>query len=145
MVEYLNKFTAHFHYTYEEFMHFMLPRPGVIESFVVEDPETKKITDFISFYELPSTILRHDTHKLLRVAYSYYNVAGKHKIVDLMKDALVLAKQKGFDVFNALDIMDNSEFLQELKFGVGDGHLHYYFYNWRIKELPPKEVAVVLV
>jgi hypothetical protein len=27
-----------------------------------------------------------------------------------MKSALVLAKQQGFDVFNALDIMDNKTF-----------------------------------
>ena len=52
-----------------------------------------------------------------------------------MKDVLVLAKKQGYDVFNALDIMDNEEFLKELKFGIGDGHLHYYFYNWRIPDL----------
>jgi glycylpeptide N-tetradecanoyltransferase len=63
----------------------------------------------------------------------------------LTKDALNLAKAKGFDVFNALDIMDNTEVLQELKFGIGDGHLHYYLYNWRIPELTAKEVGIVLV
>lgn len=112
---------------------------------MVQDPDSKKITDFISFYTLPSSILRHDKHKLLKVAYSYYNVPGKHSLTDLMKDALVLAKNADFDVFNALDVMDNEEFLQELKFGVGDGHLHYYLYNWRIPELQPKDVSTVLV
>ena len=29
-----------------------------------------------------------------------------------MNDALVLAKNEGFDVFNALDIMDNEAFLK---------------------------------
>ena len=62
-----------------------------------------------------------------------------------MKDALVLAKNKGADVFNALDIMENESFLQELKFGIGDGHLHYYFYNWRVKEYEPKNIGMVLV
>lgn len=145
LTKYLTKFSLHFTYTVAEFEHFFLTRPGVIDSYVVQDPETKKLTDFISFYTLPSSILRHDKHKLLKVAYSFYNVPGKHTLTELMKDALVLAKNADFDVFNALDVMDNEEFLQELKFGVGDGNLHYYFYNWRIPELTPKEVATVLV
>lgn len=53
----------------------------------------------------------------------------------------ILAKNAGFDVFNALDIMDNQTFLKELKFGIGDGSLHYYLYNWyvagRAKDGPP--------
>lgn len=31
-----------------------------------------------------------------------------------MYDALILAKNEGFDVFNALDIMDNEKFLKVL-------------------------------
>jgi glycylpeptide N-tetradecanoyltransferase len=31
-----------------------------------------------------------------------------------MYDALILAKNEGFDVFNALDIMDNETFLKVL-------------------------------
>ena len=117
----------------------------MIDSYVVQDPETKKITDFISFYTLPSSILRHEKYNTLHVAYSYYHIPNKHSMMELMRDALVLAKQKGFDVFNALDIMDNNQVLQELKFGVGDGNLHYYFYNWRIPEIDPSQMGVVLV
>lgn len=83
-------------------------------------------------------MLKNENHKLLNVAYSYYYFTGKHSLTDLTKDVLVLAKNKGYDVFNALDIMNNEEYLKELKFGVGDGNLHYYFYNWRINKLEPK-------
>jgi glycylpeptide N-tetradecanoyltransferase len=42
--------------------------------------------------------------------------------------------------------MDNEEFLQELKFGRGDGYLHYYLYNWNLNtRLSPSELGVVLV
>ena len=41
----------------------------------------------------------------------------------LMQDALVIAKNGGVDVFNALDLMGSSEFLSDLKFGPGDGAL----------------------
>lgn len=40
-----------------------------------------------------------------------------------MREALILAKERGVDVFNALDIMENQQFLADLKFGQGDGNL----------------------
>ena len=60
---------------------------------------------------------------------------------------LLIARDLGYDVFNALDVMDNGQFLEQLKFGVGDGHLHYYIYNWRVGggELHPKDMGIVLV
>lgn len=42
--------------------------------------------------------------------------------------------------------MQNETFLKDLKFGIGDGKLRYYLYNWRIKdELKPAEVGLVLL
>lgn len=75
LADYLKKFEVYLHFTPEEIEHFLIPRDNVIESFVVESKENGKITDFISFYNLPSSILKHETHKVLKVAYSYYNVA----------------------------------------------------------------------
>lgn len=48
-----------------------------------------------------------------------------------MYDALILAKKAKFDVFNALTLLDNSLFLEQQKFGAGDGQLHYYLYNYK--------------
>ena len=48
----------------------------------------------------------------------------------------------GFDVFNALDLMDNKEFLEKLKFGIGDGNLQYYLYNWRCPPMQPHQVTM---
>lgn len=33
---------------------------------------------------------------------------------------------------NALTLLDNPKFLEQQKFGRGDGQLHYYLYNYRI-------------
>ena len=52
-----------------------------------------EVTDFASFYALPSTIIGNQTYKVLKAAYSYYNVATSVKLEDLMKDALILAKK----------------------------------------------------
>lgn len=102
-----------------------------------------KVTDMISFYNLSSTVLRHPIHKQIRAAYSFYNVATTTSLVNLMKDALILAQRENFDVFNALYLMENQSFLDELKFGFGDGELHYYLYNWKCPDIKPKNVGLV--
>jgi len=145
LTNYLKKFQLVPLYKEDEFEHWFLPREGVVNSYVVENPETKKITDMISFYTLPSTIIGNKDYNTLKAAYSFYNVAGKTPWVDLMTDALILAKQLGFDVFNALNVMENDEFLKELKFGIGDGHLQYYLYNWKCPSMEPSQVGLVLL
>ncbi|XP_059173165.1 glycylpeptide N-tetradecanoyltransferase 2-like [Physella acuta] len=126
----------------EEFRHWFIPREGIINSYVVENNGT--ITDFVSFYSLPSTIMHHPTHKSLKAAYSFYNASTQTTWIDLMQDTLIEAKNMGFDVFNALDLMDNKEFLEKLKFGVGDGFLQYYLYNWKCPHMETNQVGLVL-
>ncbi len=79
----------------------------------------------------------------MRAAYLFYYAteaaldiphdrpAFKTRLNVLMNDALILAKGNRFDVFNALSLMDNALFLEELKFGPGDGQLHFYLFNYR--------------
>lgn len=117
------------------------------------------VTDFVSFYTLPSSVMHHPTYKTLKAAYSFYNVSGATPWVDLITDALIIAKlvsilfyhgsvdtkksaffQNNYDVFNALDLMENKEFLEKLKFGIGDGNLQYYLYNWRCPSMPASKV-----
>ncbi|KAJ7680973.1 N-myristoyl transferase [Mycena polygramma] len=115
---------------------------------VVENPETHKITDFFSMYSLPSTILHNPKHRMLEAAYLYYYATDvafedgadedgrlKERLQTLVGDALVVATQAGFDVFNALTLLDNVPILKDLKFGPGDGFLNFYLYNWRTAKL----------
>jgi hypothetical protein len=74
----------------EEFRHWFLPRDNVVDSYVVE--QNGVVTDFASFYHLPSTIMNHPTYKTLKAAYSFYNVATKTPLQDLMNDLLISAK-----------------------------------------------------
>ena len=53
-------------------------------------------------------------------------------------------QQGDFDVFNALDLMENTSFLEKLKFGIGDGNLQYYLYNWKCPAMIPKKIGLVL-
>ncbi|TVY75863.1 Glycylpeptide N-tetradecanoyltransferase [Lachnellula suecica] len=133
-------------FTRDEVEHWLLPNSDyddqVIWSYVVEDPETKKITDYFSFYCLESSVINNEKHNNIRAAYMFYYAtetaltpsasrdALKVRLNALVNDALILAKKFKFDVFNALTLMDNSLFLLEQKFGAGDGQLHYYLFNY---------------
>lgn len=142
LTTYLTKFKLRVIFSEDDVAHWLLPRPKVINSFVVEN-QNGEITDLCSYYHLPSTILgRADT---LFAAYSYYNVATSVSWVDLMRDCLILAKNEGADVFNALNLMENDEFLKELKFGLGDGNLQYYLYNWGCPTMQSKDIGIVLL
>ena len=75
----------------------------VIWSYVVEEPATKKITDFFSFYCLESSVIGHQKHDNVRAAYLFYyatetafeeNEKGlKERLNSLVSDALILAKK----------------------------------------------------
>lgn len=44
-------------------------------------------------------------------------------------------------MFNALDLMENKTFLEKLKFGIGDGNLQYYLYNWKCPSMGAEKVC----
>ena len=110
----------------EEFAHWLLPRAGVVSLFVVVGTDAdgaEIVTDFISYYHLHSLVLGNDRHSTLQAAYRFYRVATFMDLMELMRDALILGKNEGVDVFNALDLMDNVKFLEALKFGRGNRNL----------------------
>ncbi|XWS12096.1 hypothetical protein CRYUN_Cryun37aG0061000 [Craigia yunnanensis] len=123
---YLSQFVVAPDFSEHDVEHWLLPTEGVVDSYIVESSGTHEITDFFSFYTLPLSILGNQNYSTLKAAYSYYNISTQTPLLQLMSDALIVAKQKDFDVFNALDVMHNESFLKELKFGPGDGSLHYY-------------------
>jgi len=53
--------------------------------------------------------------------------------------------QADFDVVNTLDLMDNAKFVQEQKFGNGDGYLNYYLYNWKCPDVARHKVGLVML
>ncbi|KAF9052854.1 N-myristoyl transferase [Panaeolus papilionaceus] len=116
-------------------------------SYVVED-SNGNITDFVSFYSLPSTVINSAKYPILEAAYLYYYASNvglkrgleneeelKKRLIALIGDALIIANEAKFDVFNALTLMDHVPILPDLKFGVGDGFLNFYLYNWRTASL----------
>eukprot|EP00980_Cylindrotheca_fusiformis_P015249 scaffold4239_cov80-Cylindrotheca_fusiformis.AAC.6 len=150
-----SNFKMHVNFTTEDVAHWLLPRDKVIDTYVLldknnnnkdKDKKNVVVTDMVSFYHLPSTILGQDENTKLHAAYSYYNVATTMELEELMRDALILASSMtGSDVFNALNLMENEKVLENLKFGKGDGNLQYYVYNWNAPTMQPSDVGIVLL
>ncbi|KAJ2894645.1 Glycylpeptide N-tetradecanoyltransferase [Zalerion maritima] len=132
---YLKRFDLAPVFDKDEIKHWMLNREPsetqVVFSYVVESDDGK-ITDFFSFYALESSVIGSTKHKVIKAAYLWYyateagltttvkkDALGK-RLNQLIHDALILARQFKFDVFNALSLMDNALFLEEQKFGPGD-------------------------
>ncbi|KAJ3124442.1 Glycylpeptide N-tetradecanoyltransferase 2 [Nowakowskiella sp. JEL0407] len=157
---YLVTFTIAPKFSQEDVAHWLLPVDGVVYSYVVDDKSTGGVSQFASFYALPSQIINNEKYSHINAAYLFYyatklgvearfepakRTEHEEELKNLMKDLLIFAKQNNFDVFNALTLMDNISFLEELKFGKGDGDLQYYLYNYRLKDLRPMEVGLVML
>lgn len=65
------------------------------------------ISDFLSFYIVPSTVQGHPRYSDIVAAYSFYYAPGSRPLRELIRAALILARNAGADVFNALDHMDH--------------------------------------
>lgn len=109
----------------------------VIKCFVVEDDEGH-ITDFISYFLLPFTVLGNDLHKDIGIAYLFLYASKsdgtpeyKNRLCSLVNDALVTSRKCGVDVFNCLTSQDNTFFTKLEKFSPGDGLLNYYLFNYK--------------
>ncbi|CAH8265903.1 unnamed protein product [Arabidopsis lyrata] len=139
---YLSQFGVATDFDENDVEHWLLPRENVVYSYVVETHDV--ITDLCSFYTVPLTVVDNPKYKTVECAYSYYNVATKTSLPQLMNDVLIVSKRKGFDVLYALDVMHNESFLKELKFDLADAQMHYYLYNYRLRTaLKPSELGIV--
>jgi glycylpeptide N-tetradecanoyltransferase len=108
---YLKKFAMAPEYSAEELEHWLLhdeisAPEQVIWCYVVEDPQSHKITDFFSFYVLESAVIARSNHKAVSAAYLFYYATEsafdkdekvfKTRLNALLQDALILAKRVRF-------------------------------------------------
>ncbi|GAA5933143.1 glycylpeptide N-tetradecanoyltransferase NMT1 [Sporobolomyces koalae] len=138
----------------------------VVWTYVVEDPETHRITDLFSLYSLPSTAVKSKPLQAVNAAYLFYYASDatpstsdlgdgstatkvvnwkeespeqraelKKRLNALIHDAMICSQKLGFDVLNALTLQDNAMFLENLKFGRGDGFLNFYLYNYHTRPI----------
>jgi glycylpeptide N-tetradecanoyltransferase len=172
----LNEYKVHITFSEQDVAHFLLPQQGVVYTYVVDEKEDGNITDFCSFYALPSQVIhwlpdneeqrkqleedkgsvitnKHGKelkqgYDTINAAYCFYNVTKnndeeRQKLV--FKSMLSQASQKGFDVFNMVEVLQNRRIAQDLLFKAGSGRLAHYLYNWRVPQLDAPDIGIVLV
>jgi glycylpeptide N-tetradecanoyltransferase len=159
---YLSKFEFRPVFDEDEVRHWIKPTSDVVSTFVVQvklinTKELGKITDFVSFYHLPSSVSGSKFHKEIKACYLFYYVpkflgTDKERNINLVNDALIMAANLGFDVMNCLELLNNGDVLEQLKFGKGDGELHFYMYiivefryNYRCMDVSPNKMALVML
>jgi len=140
--EYLKRFTIYPVWTIEEFKYWFIPKDNIIYTYVITD--NNKVTDFCSFFSVDNTVLNNNKYDNLKIAYGYYNVSTTINITDLINSCLIFAKNTNHDVFNVLDLMNNKEYLDKLKFRQGSGTLNYYLYNFNLNKINSDENGIVL-
>ena len=129
----------------EEFVHNFLPRDGVVDTYILTDA-TGAVSDLMSFFFCDTTLLRKPKgHEGMKIAYSHYNVVSTADAEQFIIDAMVIARNSGCDVYNMLDVMDNANLFDALKFDVGDGKMHYHIYNWVCPSILSRDVGLVLI
>ena len=139
---YLQKFKLYMHFSLEEFEYWFLTNENIVVCYVLEN--NNQITDMLSFYILNTTLLQNSKYDSIKIVYSWYNIATTIPLHSLINDALIIAKNKGFDVYNCLDIHDNKTFFDKLKFKKGNGDLNYYMYNMSLNLMAPEDIGTVL-
>lgn len=131
----------------EECGHWCLPRDNVVCSFVLED-DTNTITDFTSFYLIPSSVLEPSAaYESIEIAWLYMTAAQTIPFEMLVAETIALAwNEQKCDVFNALKMGQSTrEVLRANKFKEGTGFLKYYIYNWRCPAVDETQLGLVLL
>ena len=141
--KHMEKYNLHPIYTKDEFSNLFYNNNFVV-CYVFEDTKGN-VVDFISYYISQSQVIKNNqNHNFIRHGNLFYYTSLSQTPYKLIKNILIVAKQNNIDVFNAMDIMENSSILRELNFDQGTGISHYYLYNWQIKPIKNMQCSLVL-
>lgn len=139
--KYLERYQCHPIFTKNEFIHKFNNK--FVTAYVLLD-DNDNVLDFISYYKLPSKVIK-SKNKFIKTGYLYYYTSDIETVYRLLGDILIIAKNEGMDVFNALNIMEHGKILNDLKFQEGTGKLHYYMYNWKCQNISSSSVANIFI
>ncbi|KAI4380767.1 hypothetical protein MLD38_006919 [Melastoma candidum] len=123
--DYLGQFAVAPVFTEEDVSHWLVPRVGVLDSFVIEKISggRRVITEFFSYTQLVQTSREVFVKKVAQLFYYVHDPTTT--LPRLMRDALLTAKYHNCHIFMANEFMANWMFLEELKFQQGHGQVKY--------------------
>jgi glycylpeptide N-tetradecanoyltransferase len=131
--DHLNQFKLSLEIDESYVKHWILPRKDTVYTYLNDEKD-----QFATFYSLD--YVHKPSGETIKQAYTFYNVGN------CLKDAIIMARNRGFDVYNCLNVGVDEEELREHKFMEGTGHNHYYLWNWKIsEEIKPKDIGFVII
>ena len=131
--EHLKKFKLSLDVDESYVKHWILPRKDTVYTYLSDEKD-----QFTTFYSLD--YVHKPSGEIIKQAYTFYNVGN------CLKDTIIMARNRGFDVYNCLNVSIDEEELHEHKFMEGTGHNHYYLWNWKInEEIKPKDIGFVMI
>lgn len=140
--EYHMKFKISVQFEQEEFNTHFKFRENIIESYVIE--KDGKITDFVSYFFIPSKITE-GKHTEMKRAYIYYYFNTENELSKIIENTLLIMKEKQIDVVNCINQYNNNTFIDKLKFKEGTGGLNFYLFNWMCPPIINSDMAMIMV
>ena len=131
--DHLKKFKLSLNIDESYVRHWILPRKDTVYTYLNDEKD-----QFATFYSLD--YVHKPSGEIIKQAYTFYNVGN------CLKDAIIMARNRGFDVYNCVNVGVDDDELREHKFMEGTGHNHYYLWNWKInEEIKPKDIGFVMI
>ena len=137
--------------TLKDLEHWLLPRNNIVYTYVLEDEE-HKITDFCSFYTIQRTILNtqnnnssNSKYKKINFAYELINCNNSISMKELLRSAVILAKQNNFDAYHCINYKENADNFKELLFMEKIGKMKYHLYNFVYPETNIDDVSLMFM
>ena len=131
--EYLKGFKLSLYINESYVKYWILPRKDTIYTYLSDEKD-----QFATFYSLD--YVHKKSGETVKQAYTFYNVGN------CLKDAIIMARNRGFDVYNCINTGVDEEELRKNKFIEGTGCNHYYLWNWKInEEIKPKDIGFVMI
>jgi glycylpeptide N-tetradecanoyltransferase len=139
----LSVFTKKFKYrplwSLDETLHYLMPRDGIVGTYVVKRGET--VTDMASYYV--QTIKNTKTGVVIKAAHLYMYFVSETPLKNLASDIMRLSADSGCHMFNVLDVMDNATIIEHLGLSPGSD-LYHLISNFDGTPICPNEVAVII-
>lgn len=163
-----SKYSFYEKYTFEDFK-YMFYDSSLFHSYLFVDKDDPDIIeDFVALYELNSHVeyvekelikekikrkkhtgkpkmkkkyKRTQSNDEIRTLYLFRYTKEHITNVELFTEIARYAKKKGFDLINALDIMEQGQTLTDYRYIGGTGLLYYYFFNYSVPSLKPNQIC----
>lgn len=100
------------------------------------------VKDIVSYYVMPYKHIK--TGKIVKSAMLYYYTNHSNNLYCWIKNMMVNLVNDGYQLLNALNVMENDDILDSLKFEEGTGVLHYLIYKHKVSPIKASEVGKIL-